>query len=61
SNVKYGIEKFVNYSSLKGANLCFATTINKSVEPSCLSDALSDPNWVDVINNEIEALNRNNT
>ncbi|GKF17336.1 ribonuclease H-like domain-containing protein, partial [Tanacetum coccineum] len=61
SNVKYGIEKFVNYSSLKGANLCFATTLNKFVEPFCLSSALSDPNWVDVMNNEIEALNRNNT
>ncbi|GJZ48146.1 ribonuclease H-like domain-containing protein, partial [Tanacetum coccineum] len=61
SNVKYGIEKFVEYSSLRGANLCFATTLNKSVEPSCLSDYLSDPNWVDAMNNEIKALNRNNT
>ncbi|GKC48116.1 putative RNA-directed DNA polymerase, partial [Tanacetum coccineum] len=60
-NVKYGIEKVVNYSSLKSANLCFATTLNKSAEPSFLSDALSDPNWVDAMNNEIEALNRNNT
>nr|GEY94570.1 hypothetical protein [Tanacetum cinerariifolium] len=55
SNVKYGIDKFVNYSSLKGSNLCFATTLNKSVEPSCLSD----PNWVDAMNNKIKALNRN--
>nr|GEU54847.1 hypothetical protein [Tanacetum cinerariifolium] len=55
SNVKYGIDKFVNYSSLKGSNLCFATTLNKSVEPFCLSD----PNWVDAMNNEIKALNKN--
>nr|GEX58636.1 putative reverse transcriptase, RNA-dependent DNA polymerase, Gag-polypeptide of LTR copia-type [Tanacetum cinerariifolium] len=61
SKVKYGIEKFVNYSNLKGLNLCFATTLNKSIEPSCLSDALSDRNWVDAMNNEIETLNRNNT
>ncbi|GJS45099.1 ribonuclease H-like domain-containing protein [Tanacetum coccineum] len=61
SNVKYGIEKFVSYSSLKGENLCFATTLNKSIEPTCLSDASSDLNWVDAMNNEIEALNRNNT
>ncbi|GKD90056.1 ribonuclease H-like domain-containing protein [Tanacetum coccineum] len=61
SNVKYGIEKFVNYSNLKGANLCFATTLNKSTEPYCLYDALSDTNWVDAMNNEIKALNRNNT
>ncbi|GJS48725.1 ribonuclease H-like domain-containing protein [Tanacetum coccineum] len=46
---------------MKSANLCFATNLNKSTGPSCLSDALSDPNWVDAMNNEIEALNRNNT
>ncbi|GJU68041.1 ribonuclease H-like domain-containing protein [Tanacetum coccineum] len=61
SNVKYGIEKFVSYSSLKGSNLCFATTLNKFVEPTCLSEALFDPNWVDAMNSEIKALNRNNT
>ncbi|GJW54705.1 ribonuclease H-like domain-containing protein [Tanacetum coccineum] len=61
SNVKYGIEKFVSYSSLKGSNLCFATTLNKFVKPTCLSEALFDPNWVDAMNSKIEALNRNNT
>nr|GEU50077.1 hypothetical protein [Tanacetum cinerariifolium] len=35
--------------------------LTKSVEPTCLSEAMSDPNWVEAINNEIEALNRNNT
>nr|GEX85993.1 hypothetical protein [Tanacetum cinerariifolium] len=61
SNVKYGIDKYLNYSKLKGDILCFATTLNKSVKPSCLKDALSDPNWVEALNNKIEALNRNNT
>ncbi|GJZ97355.1 hypothetical protein Tco_0669808 [Tanacetum coccineum] len=61
SNVKYGIEKYVSYSKLKGDILCFATTLNKSVEPTCLKDALFHPNWVEAMNNEIEALNRNNT
>ncbi|GKE67732.1 hypothetical protein Tco_1521893, partial [Tanacetum coccineum] len=50
SNVKYGIEKYVNYSKLKGDNLCFGTTLNKSIEPTCLSDALFDPNWIEAIN-----------
>ncbi|GJV27187.1 putative RNA-directed DNA polymerase [Tanacetum coccineum] len=36
-------------------------SLNKSVEPNCLSEAMSDPNWVEAVNNEIEALNRNNT
>ncbi|GKE16509.1 hypothetical protein Tco_1424086 [Tanacetum coccineum] len=61
SNVRYGIEKYVSYSNLKGANLCFATILNKYVEPTCLGDALYDPNWVEAINNKIEALNRNKT
>ncbi|GKA28479.1 sodium/hydrogen exchanger 6, partial [Tanacetum coccineum] len=41
SNVKYGIEKYVNYSKLNSVNLCFATSLNKSIEPSCLSEAMS--------------------
>ncbi|GKA88750.1 ribonuclease H-like domain-containing protein [Tanacetum coccineum] len=61
SNVIYGIEKYVNYTKLSRFNMCFATLLNKSVEPTCLSEALCDPNWVEAMNNEIEALNRNNT
>ncbi|GKD97733.1 hypothetical protein Tco_1381630 [Tanacetum coccineum] len=42
--VKYGIEKYVSYSKLNSVNQCFATNLDKSVEPSCFSEALSDPN-----------------
>ncbi|GKA00700.1 ribonuclease H-like domain-containing protein [Tanacetum coccineum] len=34
SNVRYGIEKYVNYSNLNSVNLCFATSLNKYVEPT---------------------------
>ncbi|GJV52687.1 ribonuclease H-like domain-containing protein [Tanacetum coccineum] len=61
SNVKYGIEKYVNYTKLSRVNMCFGTSLNKSVKPTCLSKALSDPDWVKAMNNKIEALNRNNT
>ncbi|GKB62395.1 hypothetical protein Tco_0918581 [Tanacetum coccineum] len=61
SSVRYGIEKFVFYSMLSESNMCFATNLNKSVEPSCYEDAMCDTNWIDAMNNEIEALNRNNT
>ncbi|GJZ11190.1 ribonuclease H-like domain-containing protein [Tanacetum coccineum] len=61
SNVKYGIEKYVSYSRLCSVNMCFAVSLNKSIEPTCLAEALSDPNWVEAMNNEIEALNKNNT
>ncbi|GJW37080.1 ribonuclease H-like domain-containing protein [Tanacetum coccineum] len=33
----------------------------QNVEPTCLSEALPHPNWGEAMNNEIEALNRNNT
>ncbi|GJU91566.1 ribonuclease H-like domain-containing protein [Tanacetum coccineum] len=54
SNVKYDIEKFVSYTRVNKSNLCFASTLNKSVEPTCYSDALKDTNWVDDMYNEIE-------
>ncbi|GJY56495.1 ribonuclease H-like domain-containing protein, partial [Tanacetum coccineum] len=61
SSVRYGIKKFVCYSWLNETNMCFATNLNKYVETTCYNDALSDSNWLDAMNNEIEALNRNNT
>ncbi|GJU46289.1 ribonuclease H-like domain-containing protein [Tanacetum coccineum] len=60
-SLRYGIEKFVCYSMLSESNLCFATNLNKFVKPSCYQDAICDPNWIDVMNSEIKALNRNNT
>nr|GEV40873.1 putative reverse transcriptase, RNA-dependent DNA polymerase, Gag-polypeptide of LTR copia-type [Tanacetum cinerariifolium] len=61
SNMMYGIEKYVNYSKLNNVNICFATSLNTCIAPFCLSKAMSDPNWVEAINNEIKALNKNNT
>ncbi|GKA79058.1 putative reverse transcriptase domain-containing protein [Tanacetum coccineum] len=46
SNVKYGIEKYVKYTTLSRVNMCFATSLNKSVEPTCLSEALSGSKWL---------------
>ena len=59
--VRYGIEKYVNYGRLSVSNKCFSSTLNKSVEPTSYEEAVKDPNWSNVMNNEIEALNRNNT
>ncbi|GKC60358.1 ribonuclease H-like domain-containing protein [Tanacetum coccineum] len=41
SNVKYGIKKYVKYSNLNTANMCFATSLNKSVEPTWLFEAIN--------------------
>ncbi|KAI3830073.1 hypothetical protein L1987_04206 [Smallanthus sonchifolius] len=59
--VKYGVEKVVNYSKLSSENFCFVSSINKTVEPKCFNEAVTNPNWVNAMNEEMEALNRNNT
>nr|GEU36268.1 retrovirus-related Pol polyprotein from transposon TNT 1-94 [Tanacetum cinerariifolium] len=61
SNVKYGLEKHVNYYKLDSINFYFATTLNKSTKPETYYEAIKDNNWVEAMNNEIKALNRNNT
>ncbi|GJV62523.1 hypothetical protein Tco_1473351 [Tanacetum coccineum] len=59
--VKFGLNKVVNYCKLSNKNLCFTTALNKSFEPSRYKDAITDNNWVEAMNNEMEALNRNHT
>ncbi|GJT75154.1 ribonuclease H-like domain-containing protein [Tanacetum coccineum] len=59
--VKYGVEKVVNYANLDHDSFCFASSLNRSVEPSCYEHAILDNNWIDAINSETEALNKNHT
>ena len=58
---KYGIEKTVNYSNLNNATKCFISNLNKTIEPQSYSEAANDPNWIKAMNEEMEALYRNNT
>ncbi|GKA20707.1 ribonuclease H-like domain-containing protein [Tanacetum coccineum] len=55
SNKKYGIEKHVNLSKLYAMNLCFASNLNKSCEPKDYHEAALDKNWVEAMNNKMEA------
>ncbi|KAF5819826.1 putative RNA-directed DNA polymerase [Helianthus annuus] len=59
--VKYGLEKVLNYSKLSPENFCFTSVLNKSLEPRSYKEAVSDPNWVRAMNEEMEALHKNNT
>nr|GEU94006.1 ribonuclease H-like domain-containing protein [Tanacetum cinerariifolium] len=59
--VKYGVKKVVSYANLNHENFCFTSGLNKSVEPTCYEEAILDNNWIDGMNAEIEALNKNNT
>ncbi|KAJ0880614.1 putative RNA-directed DNA polymerase [Helianthus annuus] len=61
SNVKYGIDKVVNFSNLSCHYKCFSSTLTKSFEPKNFSEAVTDPKWVEAMNSEIEALHINHT
>ncbi|GJT83492.1 hypothetical protein Tco_1057834, partial [Tanacetum coccineum] len=53
--------KVVNYANLNHENLCFASSLKKSIKPTCYKDAILDNTWIDAMNAEIEALNKNQT
>ncbi|KAJ0599026.1 putative RNA-directed DNA polymerase [Helianthus annuus] len=59
--VRYGIEKVINYANLSYENKCFVASLNKTLEPTCYSEAARDNKWVEAMNSEMEALYRNNT
>ncbi|GJU86702.1 putative RNA-directed DNA polymerase [Tanacetum coccineum] len=61
TKVKYNIDKYVNYSKLSSENYSFSTNINKLSEPKSFAKACADPRWVEAMNLEMEALNRNGT
>ncbi|GJV73226.1 putative RNA-directed DNA polymerase [Tanacetum coccineum] len=60
NKVKYSIDKYVNYSNLSTENYNF-TNLNKIVEPNSFDEASKDIRWVEAMNLEMEALNRNGT
>ncbi|GJV60003.1 ribonuclease H-like domain-containing protein [Tanacetum coccineum] len=59
--VKYSVERVVNYANLNHENYCFASSLNKSIEPTCYEKCILDNNWIDAMNAEIKALNKNHT
>ncbi|GKC15143.1 hypothetical protein Tco_1011925, partial [Tanacetum coccineum] len=59
--VKYGINTIVNYSNLSCDTFSFTTSLNKTSEPKSFKEDVLDSKWVDAMNSEIEALNKNNT
>ncbi|GJU50764.1 hypothetical protein Tco_1220319 [Tanacetum coccineum] len=61
NKLKYGLNKYANHTKLYADNSCFISNLNKTVEPTCYNEAVKDINWVQAMNNEIEALYLNNT
>ncbi|GJY94827.1 ribonuclease H-like domain-containing protein [Tanacetum coccineum] len=61
SKVKYGLENYVSYVNLSVENKCFTTELNKSLEPRSFFEASKDQHWIEAMNNEMDALYRNDT
>ncbi|GJT04706.1 ribonuclease H-like domain-containing protein [Tanacetum coccineum] len=59
TKVKYNIDRQVNYSKLSVENFNFSTSHNKISEPKTYSEVVSDIRWIEAMNQEMEALNRN--
>ncbi|KAJ0567388.1 putative RNA-directed DNA polymerase [Helianthus annuus] len=59
--VKFGYERVVNYANLSPENVCFASNVNKILEPSSYQEAVKDSNWVNAMNEELSALHESNT
>ncbi|GJR83506.1 putative RNA-directed DNA polymerase [Tanacetum coccineum] len=61
NTIKYGLRKFVNHSVLSFENFVFVSNLNKSYEPSSFEEASKDINWINAMNNEMQALYENGT
>nr|GEV34862.1 ribonuclease H-like domain-containing protein [Tanacetum cinerariifolium] len=58
---KYGLSRYVNYAKLSFDNYSFVTNLNKAIERKTYKEASTDGKWIEAMNNEMEALNRNGT
>ncbi|GJY74958.1 ribonuclease H-like domain-containing protein, partial [Tanacetum coccineum] len=54
-------EEYANHSVLSSENYGFVSNLNKSVEPTSYEEALKDVNWVNAMNEEMNALYENKT
>ncbi|GJX04226.1 ribonuclease H-like domain-containing protein [Tanacetum coccineum] len=61
SKVKYGLEKYVGYSKLNSEIFCFVTQLNKTREPKSYFEASKYLHLTDAMNQEMDALLRNNS
>nr|GEW81529.1 hypothetical protein [Tanacetum cinerariifolium] len=61
NTVKYSLKRFVNHSMLSFDNFMFVSNLNKSFEPYSFKEASKDVNWINSINDEMQALYENGT
>ncbi|GKD38410.1 ribonuclease H-like domain-containing protein, partial [Tanacetum coccineum] len=61
SKVKHELEKYVGYSKLNSENYYFVTQLNQNCDPKSFFKASKFSHWTDAMNNEMDALLRNDT
>ncbi|GJY68778.1 ribonuclease H-like domain-containing protein, partial [Tanacetum coccineum] len=61
NTVKYSLRRFVNHYVLSFENFVFVSNLNKSYEPSSFEEASKDINWINAMNNEMQAFYENGT
>ncbi|GKE76780.1 hypothetical protein Tco_1542900 [Tanacetum coccineum] len=60
NKIKYGLNMYANHTKLSVENCCFVSNLNKTAEPTWYNEAVKAINWVQAMNNEMEALCLNN-
>ena len=58
---KYPITNYVSTQGLSKSLKTFTQTLSSCHIPSCVEEALSDPEWAQAMQEELEALKKNNT
>ncbi|GKA24905.1 hypothetical protein Tco_0710938 [Tanacetum coccineum] len=59
--LKHGLNRYVSYVNLSYENYSFVANLNKTVEPKTYREVSTNSKWIEAMNNEMEALNINNT
>ncbi|BBN69414.1 RmlC-like cupins superfamily protein [Prunus dulcis] len=58
---RYPISQFLNYHNLSSTHKSFVAFISRVVEPTTFAQASTDPLWQEAMDEEIQALEQNNT
>ena len=61
SKVKYPMNNFVSYHRLSESNKSFVNQLSTIVIPNNVQEALTDPRWKNAMNEEMKALQQNET
>ncbi|CAH9089473.1 unnamed protein product [Cuscuta europaea] len=59
--IRYPIQNYISYNNLHSSHHCFIASLSKTSEPKTYKQAINFPEWKNAMNDEIKALEHNNT